>query len=208
MMQLETNLKRRTPIYQKAWFMWFWLIVFTPVGILLMWRQGRFTKVKRILVTLIATAYFVFPIIAVMTTTLPLYNNQEEFLEAFNEEEKELKLSYTLENIKKENDSITSKLDDDITLIENIDDNGAVHELIMVGQGEGTDIVLLMGMLIGMTNPDLNQKDVGQVLKDLRLFDESYQYQKNETTVEKNMIRYNLKYDQSAGVIFSVSKVN
>ena len=78
----------------------------------------------------------------------------------------------------------------------------------MVGQGEGTDIVLSMGLLIGMTNPNLNQEEVGQVLKDLRLFDENYQYQKNETTVEKNTIRYNLKYDQSAGVIFSVSKVN
>ncbi|TKH10090.1 hypothetical protein FC678_15430, partial [Peribacillus simplex] len=83
-MQPETNLKRRTPIFQKAWFMWFWLIVFPPVGILLMWRQGRFTKVKRIVATLIATAYFVFPIIAFMTTTLPLYNNQKEFLVAFN----------------------------------------------------------------------------------------------------------------------------
>ncbi|MET3320540.1 UNVERIFIED_ORG: hypothetical protein ABIC97_003640 [Peribacillus simplex] len=42
----------------------------------------------------------------------------------------------------------------------------------------------------------------------MRLFDESYKYQKNETKVEKNTIRYNLKYDQDAGVIFSVSKVN
>lgn len=207
-MQPETNLKRRTPIFQKAWFMWFWLIVFPPVGILLMWRQGRFTKVKRIVATLISTAYFVFPIIAVMTTTLPLYNNQKEFLVAFNKEVKELKLPYSLENLKKEDETITSKLDKDITLVENIDDSGAVHELIMVGQGEGTDIVLTMGLLIGMTNPDLNQKEVGQVLKDLRLFDKSYNYQKNETKVEKNTIRYNLKYDQSAGVIFSVSKVN
>ncbi|MGE7765759.1 hypothetical protein [Peribacillus sp. NPDC096540] len=200
--QPETNLKRRTPVFQNVWFMWFWLIFFPPVGILLMWRRGRFTKVKRIVATLIATAYFVFPIIAVMTTTLPLYNNQKEFLE------KKLKLPYSLENVKKEDETITSKLNDDVTLIENIDDNGAVHELIMVGQGEGTDIVLSMGLLIGMTNPDLSQKDVGQVLKDLRLFDESYKYQKNETKVEKNTIRYNLKYDQDAGVIFSVSKVN
>jgi len=59
-----------------------------------------------------------------------------------------------------------------------------------------------------MTNPNLNQSQVGTVLKELRLFDESYQYQKNETTVEKNTIRYNLKYDQSVGVIFSISKVN
>jgi ABC-type sulfate transport system permease subunit len=88
-------------MYQKAWFMWFWLIVFTPVGILLMWRQRRFTKFKRIIVTLIATAYFVFPIVAVMTTTLLLYNNQEEFLEAFDNEAKELKLSYSLNGIRK-----------------------------------------------------------------------------------------------------------
>ena len=207
-MQPETNLKRRTPIFQKAWFMWFCLIIFPPVGIVLLWRQGRFTKVTRTVVTLIATVYFVFPIIAVMTTTLPLYNNQNEFLEAFDKEVNDLKLPYALKDIKEEEETITSKLDEDITLIENIDENGAVHELVMVGQGEGTDIVLSMGLLIGMTNPDLNQEEVGQVLKDLRLFDENYQYQKNETTVEKNTIRYNLKYDQSAGVIFSVSKVN
>ena len=72
-MQPETNLKRRTPIFQKAWFMWFCLIIFPPVGIVLLWRQGRFTKVTRTVVTLIATAYFVFPIVAVMTTTVPLY---------------------------------------------------------------------------------------------------------------------------------------
>lgn len=207
-MQPETTLKRRTPIFQRAWFMWFWLIIFPPVGILLMWRQGRFTKVIRSIITLIATVYFVVPIVVAMTTTLPLYNNQKEFSDAFNKEAEELKLPYPLKNLEKEKETITSKLDEDITLIENIDEKGAVHELIMVGQGEGTDIVLTMGFLIGMTNPDLNQKEVGQVLKDLRLFDESYKYQKNETTVEKNTIRYNLKYDQTAGVIFSVSKVN
>ena len=207
-MQPETNLKRRTSIFQKAWVMWICLIVFPPVGILLMWRQGRFTRVKRIVATLVATVYFVFPIVAVMTTTLPLYNNQMEFSDAFKKEVNELKLNYSLENQKEEEETITSKLDEDITLIENIDDNGAIHELVMVGQGEGTDIVLSMGLLIGMTNPDLNQEEVVKVLEDLRLFDESYKFQQNETSVEKNTIRYNLKYDQSAGVIFSVSKVN
>ena len=67
-------------------------------------------------------------------------------------------MTYSLKNLKEDEETITSKLDEDITLIENIDENGAVHELIMVGQGEGTDIVLSMGLLIGMTNSDLNQK--------------------------------------------------
>jgi len=204
----EPKLKHRTSILKSTWFMWFWLIIFPPVGIFLVWKRGRLTKMKRTIATVIATAYFVFPIIIVMATTLPLYNNHEEFIEAFNKEVKNLDLSYSLENIKKEEETITSKLDKDITLIENIDEKGAVHELVMVGQGEGMDIVLSMGLLIGMTNPNLNQSQVGTVLKELRLFDESYQYQNNETTVEKNTIRYNLKYDQSVGVIFSISKVN
>jgi len=204
----KSELKLRTPIFKTAWFMWFWLIIFPPLGVFLMWKQGRLTKMKRTMATVIASVYFVSPMIIGMATTLPLYNNQEEFIEAFNKEVKKLDFSYSLENIKKEDETITSKLGKDITLIENIDEKGAVHELVMVGQGEGMDIILSMGLLIGMTNPVLNQDEIGAVLKDLRLFDESYEYQKNETTVEKNTIRYNLKYDQAAGVIFSVSKVN
>ncbi|MEY9971581.1 hypothetical protein ABH966_001954 [Lysinibacillus sp. RC46] len=204
----KSELKLRTPIFKTAWFMWFWLIIFPPLGVFLMWKQGRLTKMKRTIATAIAGVYFVSPMIIGMATTLPLYSNQEEFIEAFNKEIKKLDFSYSLENIKKEEETITSKLGKDITLIENIDEKGAVHELVMVGQGEGMDIILSMGLLIGMTNPILNQNEIGAVLKDLRLFDESYEYQKNETTVEKNKIRYNLKYDQAAGVIFSVSKVN
>ncbi|MFF2178741.1 hypothetical protein ACFVT8_20115 [Lysinibacillus sp. NPDC058147] len=204
----KSELKLRTPIFKTAWFMWFWLIIFPPLGVFLMWKQGRLTKMKRTIATVIAGVYFVSPMIIVIATTLPLYNNQEEFIEAFNKEVKKLDFSYSLENIKKEEETITSKLGEAITLIENIDEKGAVHELVMVGQGEGMDIILSMGLLIGMTNPGLNQNEIGAILKDLRLFDESYEYQKNETTVEKNTIRYNLKYDQAAGVIFSVSKVN
>lgn len=204
----KSELKLRTPIFKTAWFMWFWLIIFPPLGVFLMWKQGRLTKMKRTIATVIAGVYFVSPMIIVMATTLPLYNNQKEFIEAFNKEVKKLDFSYSLENIKKEEETITSKLGEAITLIENIDEKGAVHELVMVGQGEGMDIILSMGLLIGMTNPGLNQNEIGAILKDLRLFDESYEYQKNETTVEKKSIRYNLKYDQAAGVIFSVSKVN
>ena len=207
-MQHENSLKRKTRFFQKSWFMWLWLVVFPPLGILLLWRQRRFTTVKSLVTTFLAIIYFIFPIAAVMATTVPLFHNQEEFLNAFNKEAEELKLPYTLVNVKKEKESITTKLTKDITLIENIDDDGAVQELIMVGQGEGKDIILTMGLLIGMTNTDLSHKEIGQVLKELRMFDENYQYQMNETAIEKNNIRYNLKYDQSKGLIFSVSQVN
>lgn len=207
-MPLENNLKRKTRFFQKPWFMWLWLIILPPLGILLLWRQGRFTKFKGIIITLVFTLYFIFPIVAVMATTVPLFQNQKEFLSAFNNEVKVLDLAYSLENTKKEKESITSKLGEDITLVENIDDKGAVQELIMVGQGEGKDILLTMGLLIGTTNTNLSQEEIGQVLKDLRLFDKNYKFQMNETTTEKNNIRYNLKYDQSKGLIFSVSHVN
>jgi hypothetical protein len=60
-------------------------------------------------------------------------------------------------------------------------------------------------MLVGIADQTLSNQEIGQVLKELRLFDPSYSFHKNETTVEKNNIRYNLKYDQNAGVIFSIS---
>ncbi|MBM7599186.1 hypothetical protein JOC34_001554 [Virgibacillus halotolerans] len=206
--QQKENVKQKIKFYQKAWFMWIWLILFPPLGIFLMWKTGKFSIIKRIIATIIATGYFALPIIIAIFTTPSLYYSQEELLKSFNKEVDSLGLSYFISDTKVEDGFITSKLDENITLIENIDDNDKIQELIMVGQGEGLDIILLMGVFIGMTNPTLSQEEVGQVLNDLHLFDEDYDYQESEETVKKGLIRYHLKYDQTAGVIFSVSKAN
>lgn len=206
--QQKENVKQKKKFYQKAWFMWIWLILFPPLGIFLMWKTGKFSIIKRIIATIIATGYFALPIILVIFTTLPLYYSQKELLKDFNNEVDSLGLSYSISDTKVDDGFITSKLGENITLIESIDDNDKIHELIMIGQGEGLDIILLMGVFIGMTNPSLSQEEVGKVLNDLHLFEEDYDYQESEETVKKGLIRYHLKYDQTAGVIFSVSQVN
>jgi hypothetical protein len=207
-MQPELHLKRRTLIFEKAWFMWLWLVLLPPLGIAIMWRQGRLSKGRRLTTTLIASIYFLSPFILAGFATVPLFYNQDDFIKAYENESNELDLPYTLKETKSEGNSITSKMTKDITVIENIDQSGQVHELIMIGQGEGTDIVLSMGLIVEMTNPELKSNEVRKVLEELRLFDENYKFENNETTVEKNTIRYNLKYKQDIGLIFSVSKVN
>ncbi|MBO1001788.1 hypothetical protein [Pseudogracilibacillus auburnensis] len=214
-MQPEIDSKPKTSIFRKPWFMWVCLIVFPPLGIIIVWMQNRHKTIIQIVFTLVASFYFVLPIIVIsillivlMKTTFPLYHSHTEFIEEFNKEAQELDLPYGIENIEEKNNVISSKLNEDITLIENIDHKGNVQELILIGQGKGTDIILIIGIIIGMTNPDLNETEIGQVLKDLRLFDQNYQFETNEVTVEKKLVRYNLKYDQSTGIIFSVSKVN
>ncbi|MFC7371415.1 hypothetical protein ACFQPF_06985 [Fictibacillus iocasae] len=207
-MQPDTTVRSKKSLLQKSWITWTFLILFPPLGLFILWKQKKYTKKKRWVITAGTVAYFCAPIVAGALMTVPLFQNHDEFTSAFSEANKEMKLNYKLQETRKDKETITSLVSDDVTIMENVNDTGQVHELIMVGQGDGNDIVLTMGLLIAATNPELSKKEVGDVLKDLRLFDKSYQFHENETSVEVNLIRYNLKYDQKAGVIFSVSKVN
>lgn len=206
-MQAELQPKRRSTVFNKAWFMWLFLILFPPIGLVVMWRQGRFSKKVRWIITIVAAAYFVFPIYIGATATIPLYYSHDEFVTAYEDELKDQDLGYGLKNVKQDEETIASKLTDDLTLVENINDSGEVHELVLIGQGDGMDIILSMGQLIGTVQPELKDNQVGDVLEELRVFDKSYEFENNETTVTKNDIQYNLKYSQQTGVIFSVSKV-
>ncbi|WP_246939342.1 hypothetical protein [Bacillus pinisoli] len=162
---------------------------------------------SRVIISLIASLYFLSPFIAASMATVPLVYTYDEFEDAYNQGLAKLDLSFKLHNVNKEKETITSNITKDITLVENIDDLGAIHELVMIGQGNGMDIVLAMALLIGVTNPELSKEEIGNGLEELRLFDESYKFKKNETTVELDTIRYNLKYSQESGVIFTVSKI-
>jgi hypothetical protein len=206
-MQAELQPKRRSTVFNKAWFMWLFLIFFPPIGLIVMWRQGRFSKKVRWIITMVAAAYFVFPIYIGATATVPLYYSHDEFVTAYEDELKDQNLSYELKNEKQEEETITSKLTDDITLVENMDSD-QVHELVLIGQGDGMDIILSMGQLIGTVQPELKDNEIGDVLEELQVFDKSFKFENNETTVTKNDIRFNLKYSQASGVIFTVSKVS
>ncbi len=207
-MKVEKDVSTRKPFHQKSWLMWLFLFIFPPVGLILLWKQNKFSKVKKIILTVLASIYFITPIIIIVNTTVPLFYNHDDVVEAFTEKVSEQDLSYSMQVIEEEKHLITSELSNDIILLENIDNNERVQEIIMIGQGSGTDIIHIMGILIEITNPNLEKAEIGEILTKLRLFDEDYEFTGNELTVEENLIRYHLKYDESSGVIFSVSKVN
>lgn len=212
-MKNEKEVLSKVPIHQRSWFMWLWLIIFPPVGIIFLWIQKKFNTLIKVLLTIFASIYFILPIVIItllivmFNSPAPLYYSHEEFEEAFNLEVEKHDLKYTINNTVEDN-VITSELSPNTILIENMDSSGKVQELILIGQGKGTDILINIGILIGITNPQYGEEEIGQVFEELRFFDKDYQFNSNEITVEKDRIRYNLKYDEAMGVIFSCSKIN
>lgn len=55
--------------YEKTWFLWLSLIFFAPVGIILMWRQQRFSKVPRIILAVFFSFVFLIEVAAATTET-------------------------------------------------------------------------------------------------------------------------------------------
>lgn len=199
------------PMHQKSWMMWLLLIIFPPLGVIFVWIQKKFSKVKKLILTIVAGVYFIFPIImliALWNPITPLYQSHDDFVDVFNQEVSKQVLPYQMQITEEDTSLISSELTEEITLIENLDKSGNVQELIMIGQGAGTDIIHIMGILIEITNPELEKQEVGKTLKELRLFENDYQFNSNESTVENDQIRYHLKYDEEIGVIFSVSNIN
>lgn len=54
----EHAMENQTRIYSKQWFMWIMLIAFAPIGIFLMWKYQRFSKVHRIALSCIFALIF------------------------------------------------------------------------------------------------------------------------------------------------------
>jgi hypothetical protein len=206
-MQTSVNLGKSDLVFEKAWFMWLFLILIPPLGIIIMWRQGRFKKSVRWIISLLALLYFLTPFIVTATTTVPLFYSHDDMVTAFNNTKKELHTSYPLKTIEKNDQTITSQLTKDITLVVNLDKGGQVREVIMVGQGEGTDILLAMGTVIKATNPELTKNELSTTIKDLKVMDEGYHFTDKGVTVKKQSVQYNLKYSDKTGVIFTASKV-
>jgi hypothetical protein len=206
-MQTSVNLRKSDLVYERAWFMWLFLILVPPLGIIIMWRQGRFKKSLRWIISLIAVLYFLSPFIVSATRTVPLFNSHDDVVAAFDNAKKELHTPYQLKTIEKNDQTITSKITKDITLVENLDKGGQVRELIMVGQGEGTDILLALGTVIKATNPDFSKSDLSSTIKDLKVINEGFQFPEKGFSVKKQSVKYNLKYSDKAGVIFTASRL-
>ncbi len=48
----------REKFYEKQWFMWIMLVLFAPVGIFLMWKYNRFSKLPRIAISAVFAIFF------------------------------------------------------------------------------------------------------------------------------------------------------
>lgn len=213
-MKTESNVQTNEPFHQKLWLMYLLLIVFPPAGIVFIWLQRSYTNTRKIILTILAALYFILlPIILIVilviiwNPTNPLYYNHDDFIEAFEYKVDDQDLSYEINITDEEKHLISSELAEDISLLENLDSNGEIQELVMIGQGTGMDNIRAIGFLIEVTNPDLEKEEVGQVLEDLHLFDDEFPSNKG-ASVDKNRIYYHLSYDESTGVVFSISKVN
>jgi hypothetical protein len=198
---LNKNNKKRN------WLVWVFLLFFPPVGIFLLWKKTEWSKKKKGILTAAAALFFFSPFAIVSAEPLPLYESRTEFVEAFQTTNEELGFSFELTNSVKEKNVTTSTLYPGVSLIENSDKNGKIHELVVVGQGEGTDSILGISTLIGTTLPDATTEEIAGVLQDLRLFDDTFDFKKEESVVEKNLIRYELRYEEKKGIILSISRV-
>lgn len=213
-MKAESDILTKEPFHQKIWLIYLLLIIFPPAGIVFVWLQKRYTNTRKIVLTILGAFYFVLlPIILMIilviiwNPTNPLYYSHDDFMEAFEQTVENQNHPYELNITNEEEHLISSELTDDVSLLENIDTKGNIQELVIIGQGTGTEVVGTIGALIEVTNPDLEKDEVGQVLDELHFFDEDLP--ENEgTSVDKNKIHYHLTYDESTGVVFSVSKVN
>ena len=49
--------------YNKSWFMWIMLIIFAPLGVYLLWKNKRYTKTARLILTLVFSSIFLFAVV-------------------------------------------------------------------------------------------------------------------------------------------------
>lgn len=57
--------------YEKTWFLWLSLIFFAPLGIFLLWRQQKFSKVPRIILAVFFSFFFLFEVAAATLESQP-----------------------------------------------------------------------------------------------------------------------------------------
>ncbi len=93
---MENNTKR---FYDTGWFMWVTLFLFAPVGIFLMWRNGRFNNVVRIILSVFFAIVFAATTFGSLSdpTENPVSKESEINLQEKNNASNELEANSTFE---------------------------------------------------------------------------------------------------------------
>lgn len=113
-------------IYEKSWFVILWLILFAPVGIILMWIFKKFHIAVRIGITIFFGLYyaFVFLILVLVLSNTDSYETQNENIAVVQKEEKEKEKEKVKTTSPKKEKKISQKQPDKMRIGDTVDFNG------------------------------------------------------------------------------------
>ena len=79
--ELKENIEEKkieSKIYEKEWFMWLMLFIFTPVGLFLLWKyNSKMKKGLKIILTIVFTVFFLYELTTINGTSTTENNNIE-----------------------------------------------------------------------------------------------------------------------------------
>ncbi|GIN93299.1 hypothetical protein J22TS1_43500 [Siminovitchia terrae] len=145
-----------------------------------------------------------------MVTTKSIGVNPKKFRERFNSFSKEIESPFSIGDIEakkgKVQDVAMIMLNDNIAINLSINKkDGTVRDLVMFSQGDGSqksgyDILLVIGTLVSVTNPKLNEDGRADVLRGLGL---NKGLPTDKVVYIEGNIRYTLSSTAGIGIMFT-----
>lgn len=198
-------------VYEELWFLIIFLIIFPPLGIAILWRQGRFKTLHNILITIGSVFYFFLPFLFITLliafTETPLFHSHDEFKTKLNYVINENELPFEITNEQLETHSNSFNLSENLTIIENLEEDGDIEEIILVSQGSGSESVLAMTTLIKVEDEYLTDEEVNTILNELNIFNKEFNFNESDSKYKDYDTQYTLKYSDKVGYIFTISEL-
>ncbi|GAV11934.1 hypothetical protein [Paenibacillus sp. NAIST15-1] len=142
----------------------------------------------------------------------------EEFKKAFNNSAKEFKSDLRINKISVEKgelqDTFKYMFTNKLGIVGTVNKNGGkIRDVLLIGNGFGdqesaADIIISMGLIITVTNPEISTEDRGKILKELGLLDEGVDFTTIDNNTVRNGIKYRVKGSEEIGIMFSAGDVN
>jgi hypothetical protein len=152
------------------------------------------------------------------TAVVTLGYTPDEFKNRFNDASQQIGSHLKIENLTIQDgpvqDTFNYAFNDQIAIVGSVHKkDGNVRDLMLICQSDGTpssaaDIFVAMGLLIMATNPDLNQDERTEVMKELGLLGDDIDLSNLDKKTIRNNIEYHITFSPQTGFIFSAGHVN